>query len=113
VSGAFLMTPRELFNEIGGLDPLYGFGYYDDDDYCFAVWASGRRVYYQPESVIVHVEGASAGTDLSEGLKKSQVANQALFIEKWKRELAKKPVRLDPSPLDWATAFAVTGGAGS
>src|SRR4051794_26538225 len=53
VSGAFLMTPRALFAEIGGLDPRYGFGYYDDDDYCFAVRAAGRKVYLQPESVIV------------------------------------------------------------
>jgi len=110
VSAAFLMTPRELFQEIGGFDPRYGFGYYDDDDYCLAVRAAGRRVYYQPESVIVHVEGASAGTDLADGLKQYQIANQKLFAEKWAKELAKKPKRLDPSPLDWPTTFALAGG---
>ncbi len=110
VSAAFLITPRSLFEEIGGFDPRYGFGYYDDDDYCFAVRAAGRRVYYQPESVVVHVEGASAGTDLANGLKQYQIANQKLFAEKWQRELARKPVRIDPSPLDWPTAFALAGG---
>jgi GT2 family glycosyltransferase len=109
VSAAFLITPRAVFQEVGGFDPRYGFGYYDDDDYCFAVRAAGRRVYYQPESVIVHVEGASAGTDLSDGLKQYQIANQKLFADKWKKELAQKPDRLDPSPLDWQTTFALAG----
>jgi len=109
VSGAFLMTPREVFKEIGGFDRRYGFGYYDDDDYCLAVRALGRGVYYQPESVIVHVEGASAGTDVAEGLKQYQIANQKLFAEKWTKELAKKPDRLDPSPLDWRTTFELAG----
>jgi GT2 family glycosyltransferase len=99
VSAAFLMTPLRLFRELGGLDSRYGFGYYDDDDYCFAVRAAGRRVYYQPESVIVHVEGASAGTDLASGLKQHQVMNQAVFAEKWRDVLERKPTR--PEPLDW------------
>jgi GT2 family glycosyltransferase len=110
VSAAFLMTPRELFQKVGGFDPRYGFGYYDDDDYCFAVRAAGRGVFYQPESVIVHVEGASAGTDLADGLKQYQIANRELFAEKWAKELARKPKRLDPSPLDWQTTFALAGG---
>jgi GT2 family glycosyltransferase len=98
VSAAFMLTPRPLFDEIGGFDRRYGFGYYDDDDYCFAVRASGSRVYYQPESVIVHVEGASAGTDLSAGLKRLQVENREIFAEKWRNVLARHPER--PDPLD-------------
>jgi GT2 family glycosyltransferase len=98
VSGAFMMTPRSLFHELGGFDPRYGFGYFDDDDYCFAVRAAGSRVYYQPESVIVHVEGASAGTDVRTGLKQLQVTNQELFAEKWRGVLERHPAR--PEPLD-------------
>jgi GT2 family glycosyltransferase len=115
VSAAFLMTPRRLFLELGGFDPRYGFGYYDDDDYCFAVRAAGRCVYFQPESVIVHVEGASAGTDSSKGLKQQQVVNQAIFAEKWTDALERQPERLEP--LDWyalrilETAHDTTGGS--
>jgi GT2 family glycosyltransferase len=98
VSAAFMLTPRALFLELGGFDRRYGFGYYDDDDYCFAVRASGSRVYYQPESVIVHVEGASAGTDLSAGLKSLQVENREIFAEKWRSVLRRHPER--PDPLD-------------
>jgi GT2 family glycosyltransferase len=107
VSAALLMTPRELFRELGGFDRRYGFGYYDDDDYCFAVRASGRGVYYQPESTIVHVEGASAGTDLSAGLKHFQVKNQALFARKWRAVLTGQPAR--PEPYDWAAVVALAG----
>jgi GT2 family glycosyltransferase len=99
VSAAFLMTPRRLFLGIGGLDPRYGFGYYDDDDYCFSVREADRRVYFQPESVIIHVEGASAGTDPAVGLKQQQIVNQGIFAEKWADALELQPVR--PGPLDW------------
>jgi GT2 family glycosyltransferase len=95
VSGALLATPRDLFDELGGFDSLYGFGFYDDDDYCFALREAGRRVYYQPESVVVHVEGGTVGTDLSSGLKRNQVTNQQLFSEKWKASLRRQPRRPD------------------
>jgi GT2 family glycosyltransferase len=95
VSGALLLTPSRLFGEIGGLDPRYGFGFYDDDDYCFAVRASGRSVYYQPESVVVHFEGASSGMDVSVGVKRQQVTNQRLFVEKWADVLRGYPARPD------------------
>ena len=59
VSGALLTTPRILFESLGGLDPAYGFGFYEDTDYCFRVRQAGRRVLYQPESTIIHVEDIS------------------------------------------------------
>jgi GT2 family glycosyltransferase len=99
VSAAFLMTPRSLFADLGGFDLRYGFGYYDDDDYCFAVRAIGRRVLYQPESVIVHAEGATAGTDPFTGPKRSQVVNQGVFAAKWADVLTRQPVR--PAALEW------------
>jgi GT2 family glycosyltransferase len=90
-SAALLATPRELFEEIGGFDERYCPAYYEDVDYCFAVRDRGRRVYYQPESVVVHVEGATGGTDLSAGIKRYQVTNQVKFEKKWRQELRKQP----------------------
>jgi GT2 family glycosyltransferase len=98
VSGALLATPRRLFEDLGGFDRAYGFGYYEDGDYCFRVRAAGHEVLYQPESVVVHVEGGTAGVDLTRGAKRFQAQNQALFIERWARELERQPVR--PAPLD-------------
>ena len=98
VSGALLATPRALFERLGGLDPAFGFGYYEDGDYCFRARREGLDVVYQPRSVVVHVEGGTAGTDLTKGAKRYQATNQALFVERWRAELERQPLR--PEPLD-------------
>jgi GT2 family glycosyltransferase len=92
-SAALLATPRELFEEIGGFDKRYEPGYYEDTDYCFEVRSRGRGVYYQPESLVVHSEGGTGGTDLKSGAKRYQVVNQGKFAEKWKDALAAQPQR--------------------
>ena len=45
--------------------------------------ALGQRVVYEPASVVVHYEGMSAGTDMTAGMKRFQVINQAKFAAKW------------------------------
>ncbi len=83
-SGALLATPHALFRELGGFDEIFSPAYYEDTDYCFRVREIGRRVYYQPMSVIVHREGATSGTDTTKGTKRFQVINQEKFVEKWR-----------------------------
>ncbi|MFT2536343.1 hypothetical protein ACMWQD_28610, partial [Escherichia coli] len=46
------------------------------------------RVIYQPQSVIVHYEGVSNGTDLNSGVKAYQVENMRKQYERWKDLLA-------------------------
>ena len=94
-SGALLATRRSLFEEIGGFDQRYCPAYYEDTDYCFAVREKGSRVYYQPESTIVHLEGASCGTDISSGVKRFQVVNQEKFVKKWGQVLKRQRPRPD------------------
>ncbi|MGH8977322.1 MAG: glycosyltransferase, partial [Acidimicrobiia bacterium] len=86
-SGALLATPRELFERIGGFDARYRPAYYEDTDYCFTVRAHGLQVVCEPASVIVHREGASAGTDLDHGMKRHQRLNRATFVDKWRAAL--------------------------
>jgi GT2 family glycosyltransferase len=93
-SGALLATRRTLFERLGGFDTRFAPAYYEDTDYCFGVREAGYRVYYQPESVVVHVEGGTSGTDLETGAKRYQVVNQARFVEKWQDAL-----RCQPAPL--------------
>jgi GT2 family glycosyltransferase len=97
-SAALLATPRSLFSQIGGFDKRFEPGYYEDTDYCFEVRKHGSRVYYQPESVVIHVEGATGGTDLTAGAKRYQVVNHKKFERKWRQTLRKQPER--PQPLD-------------
>ena len=92
-SGAMLATPRALFNELGGFGVEYRPGYYEDTDYCFKVREAGRKVYFQPESAVVHREGGTAGTDLKRGMKRYQVVNQKKFMTRWARALKALPKR--------------------
>jgi GT2 family glycosyltransferase/ubiquinone/menaquinone biosynthesis C-methylase UbiE len=90
-SGALLATRRDLFIELGGFDTRFAPAYYEDADYCFNLRAHGYRVYYQPESVIVHLEGASCGVDASSGVKRYQEINRTKFVEKWTADLQQQP----------------------
>jgi O-antigen biosynthesis protein len=91
VSGASLLIRRKVFQRIGGFDARYAPAYYEDTDLAFAVRQLGLRVYYEPTSTVIHCEGITAGTDLTSGVKRHQVINQAKFVDKWKVELSLQP----------------------
>jgi GT2 family glycosyltransferase len=59
-SGAFLMTRRDLFHKMGGLDIAFAPGYFEDADYCVRLWRSGWRVVYLPDVIVRHYENASS-----------------------------------------------------
>lgn len=88
ISGACIMIRASLWKEIGGFDQTFAPAYYEDTDLAFEIRKRGYKVYYQPLSVVVHFEGASNGTDLTEGQKYYQVQNREKFYEKWKDVLS-------------------------
>lgn len=91
ISGASIMLPRTLWEEIGGFDETFVPAYCDDSDLAFTVRKKGYRVLYQPKSVVVHFEGVSNGTDTASGQKQYQIVNSMKFYQKWKEELASHP----------------------
>lgn len=98
-SGAALMLPRALWQQLGGFDTRYRPAYYEDTDLAFSVRALGRRVLVQPASRVIHDEGTSNGTDTGSGVKAYQVRNQGIFAARWATELARHPaVGEVPSP---------------
>jgi GT2 family glycosyltransferase/2-polyprenyl-3-methyl-5-hydroxy-6-metoxy-1,4-benzoquinol methylase len=105
VTGALIATPRSLFNELGRLDTHYRPIYYEETDYCFKLRARGYRVYYQPESVVIHLEGVTCGTDVNSGQKRYQAVNRAKFVERWRGALKRQP--RPPAKFDWATWYAL------
>lgn len=86
-SGASIIIRRALMNKFGGFDKLYQPAYYEDTDLSFKVRKEGLRVIYQPDSVIYHIEGGTAGTDTTSGYKKFQVINKAKFEKRWSKIL--------------------------
>jgi GT2 family glycosyltransferase len=98
-SGAAIALPRALFESIGGFAREYAPAYYEDTDLAFAVRARGKRVLYQPDAVVVHDEGGTAGTDTASGAKAYQVRNQGRFAERWRDALATQdPPGTVPTP---------------
>jgi GT2 family glycosyltransferase len=92
LSGACLLVRRSAFNEVGGFDPAYGLGYFEDADLCLALAARGHRVVYEPRSSVTHVRGASSRGDLVSTLA---ARNRSLFRRRWSHVLASRPL----SPL--------------
>src|SRR5579871_249660 len=79
-SGAFLMTRRELFWQLGGLDTAFSPGYFEDLDYCVRLWRAGWRIVYLPEVAIRHYENASS--DSRKDVLQLYKRNHVLFTHK-------------------------------
>jgi len=101
-SGASLLIERAFFESLGWFDEIYVPAYYEDTDLAFRIRAAGKKVYYQPRSVVIHYEGISHGTDTSSGGKAYQVRNHKTFESRWRANLASEhypPVRCESTIL--------------
>lgn len=89
-SGASLLIPADLFNRMGGFDERYVPAYCEDSDLAFKIREAGFKLYYQPQSVVIHHEGVSHGTDVNAGIKSHQVENQRQFFMRWHEVLERE-----------------------
>ena len=83
VTGACLMTRRELFDEVGGLTTTLPVNY-NDIDYCLKLRAAGRRVLYDPDLVMYHFESSSRSTEVEDWEKD-------LLKDRWLHLTARDP----------------------
>jgi GT2 family glycosyltransferase len=74
---------RDMFVELGGFDPLYHPGYYEDFDLAYRAWARGWRCIHEPRSVIYHHESVTL-TDVLGDSRRARVhmRNHLLFTAK-------------------------------
>lgn len=87
VTGACFITRRNLWKEVGGFDPRYGLGTFEDIDYCFNIRAAGKRVIYEPNAVGYHlVSGARLQGANQQGFNIPM--NETVFRGKWAHALA-------------------------
>jgi glycosyltransferase involved in cell wall biosynthesis len=86
-SGACLAIRMSDWRCLGGFDKAYAPAYYEDVDLAFRVRQLGLKVYYQPDTTIIHFEGISSGTDEASGVKRHQVINRDTLFERWKTVL--------------------------
>jgi N-acetylglucosaminyl-diphospho-decaprenol L-rhamnosyltransferase len=82
LSGACLMTRREVFDEIGGFDESF-FLYWEDADYCHRVARAGfRRMYVPAAAPVRHLVGASAHGDPAPAIRAFHASAFRLY---WKQ----------------------------
>jgi O-antigen biosynthesis protein len=72
VTGACLMTRRDAFEEVGGLTTTLPVNY-NDMDYCLKQRAAGRRVVYDPDTVLYHFESSSRSMEVEQWEKEALV----------------------------------------
>ena len=87
-SGACLLVPRALFEDLGRFDEDYAPAYCEDVDLSFKARSAGRATWYQSAAEVVHFEGASHGTDEAGGTKRYQVVNRDKLRARWQASLA-------------------------
>jgi GT2 family glycosyltransferase len=99
VAGACLLTRRDLFERLQGLDESF-FMYWEDADYCRRVTDAGFVCSYLPSATVLHVGGVSTQHDVSQAIR---AFHRSAFRLYWKH--ASRLGRL-PAPVVRAGLWA-------
>jgi GT2 family glycosyltransferase len=78
VTAACLMTTREAFDEVGGFSTTFP-NNYNDMDFCLKLRTTGRRVVYDPDTVLYHFESSSRKNEV-EDWEKEQLLDRWLHL---------------------------------
>jgi len=83
-TGAVLMTPRALYEELGGLEEENLSVAFNDIDYCLRVRAKGLKVIWTPHARMIHHESASRGYDHMSDEKRARMLREGQFMkDRW------------------------------
>lgn len=80
--GFLWMMKREVVEKIGGFDPLFGVGNFEDDDYCLRAQLAGFKLAIA-DDVFVHHYGSQSFRKMPETYAKLLETNKQLFAGKW------------------------------
>ena len=83
VTGACLMTRKDVYHSLGGFNEAFALNY-NDVDYCLKLVASGRRIVYTPYAQLYHFESVSR----PRGIEPAEVK---LFRELWLARFPRDP----------------------
>ncbi len=83
VTGACLAIRREVWTRVGGMDEGLPVAW-NDVDLCQRVRAAGLRVVWTPDSVLLHLEGATRGEDAADAGRQARfLADAARYRSLW------------------------------
>ncbi len=82
VTGACLLMPKSVFDEIGGFDEGFVLAF-NDVDLCLQVLAKGYRIVWTPDAELYHLESKTRGPEDTEEKQKRFKREYDLFHLKW------------------------------
>jgi GT2 family glycosyltransferase/ubiquinone/menaquinone biosynthesis C-methylase UbiE len=85
VTGACLFISTNLFNAVNGFSEEYEM-YFEDSDLCFKVKSFGKKIYYEPNSLVYHFEGKSNMNEPERHLQNYKASK--LFFKNWADTIA-------------------------
>ncbi|MBN1267431.1 MAG: glycosyltransferase [Anaerolineales bacterium] len=83
ITGACFLVRREVWERLGGWNPAFGRGVYEDVDFCWRARSQGFRVRYKPGAVLYHHESASRSENGRHSLNEHMSANLSTLLESW------------------------------
>jgi GT2 family glycosyltransferase len=84
VTGAALMTRRDIWRKVRGFREEYGLGTYEECDYQMSVREMGYNIVVVPEASGVHYTGA---TSEHYGIGYNLMGNQMTFMQRWNEKI--------------------------
>ena len=81
--GGALLFRRGPFLKLGGFDPMFEPFYWEDVDLGWTIWREGKRVLYQPASVVEHHHRGTIGRVVGEEVARAAIEKNRLLFQ-WK-----------------------------
>lgn len=97
VKGLFFLCPAEVVAQVGGFDPIFGLGNFEDDDLCVRIRLSGYSLWVAP-GAFLHHDGSATFRELKIDYESSIETNMRLFLSKWKVSDFEQGAKLESAP---------------
>jgi GT2 family glycosyltransferase len=83
--GLCLLLPRHVLNQVGGFDPCFGYGNFEDDDLGLRIRRAGFELAVA-EDVLIHHEGSATFTGAGFDARALAQQNWEIFCLKWQHD---------------------------
>jgi hypothetical protein len=83
VTGAAMLMPRAVYEEVGGFSEDYVVGDYEDSDLCLKLRSRGYDIRYEPRAELYHFERRSISLHAGYVGTAASAYNRALHAGRW------------------------------
>lgn len=91
VTAACLLTPKKVWEEVGGLDEHHLAVAFNDVDLCLKIRKAGHRIVWTPYAELYHHESVSRGLDTAPEKVERFAAEVRTMQERWQTRLEADP----------------------